>query len=99
MVNNSVRYKPTNDYIFSRIFGNKKNWELLKDFLEAILPHIKIRKILLVKQFSLVKQTMQNRGGTLDILAVLNDDTKFIIYNFQNLEKNVKEYQASWNNG
>ena len=28
-------YKPTNDYVFSRIFGYKKNWELLKDLLEA----------------------------------------------------------------
>lgn len=64
MNNSEERYKPTNDYIFSRIFGHKKNWELLKDLLEAILPHIKIKKILIVKQFSLVKQTMKNRGGT-----------------------------------
>lgn len=33
-------YKPTNDYIFGRIFGQKKNSELLKDLLEAILPDI-----------------------------------------------------------
>ena len=76
MNNNEERYKPTNDYIFSRIFGHKKNWELLKDLLEAILPHIQIKNILLVKQFSLAKQTMRNKGGTLDILAILNDDTK-----------------------
>ena len=27
-------YKPTNDYVFSRIFGYKRNWELLKDKME-----------------------------------------------------------------
>ena len=86
MNNSEERYKPTNDYIFSRIFGHKKNWELLKDLLEAILPHIKIKKILIVKQFSLVKQTMKNRGGTLDILAVLNDNTKV------NIEMQINDY-------
>ena len=76
MNNNEERYKPTNDYIFSHIFGHKKNWELLKDLLEAILPHIQIKNILLVKQFSLAKQTLRNKGSTLDILAGLNNDTK-----------------------
>ena len=51
-------YKPTNDYVFSRIFGYKRNWELLKDLLEAILPDIKIKKIELVKQYSLDKETI-----------------------------------------
>ena len=87
MSNSEERYKPTNDYVFSRIFGNKKNWKLLRDLLEAILPHIKIKKILLVKQFSLFKQAINNRGGTLDILAILNDDTRV------NIEMQVIDYK------
>ena len=68
-------YKPTNDYVFSRIFGYKKNWELLKDLLEAILPDIPINKIKLVKQYILDKDTIKNRGAVLDVLAELNDNT------------------------
>jgi predicted transposase/invertase (TIGR01784 family) len=68
-------YKPTNDYVFSRIFGYKKNWELLKDLLEAILPDIQIKKIELVKQYSLDKATIKSRGSVLDVLAILNDNT------------------------
>ena len=39
-------YKPTNDYVFSRIFGYKKNWELLKDLLESILNKDKIDRVI-----------------------------------------------------
>ena len=80
-------YKPTNDYVFSRIFGYKRNWELLKDLLEAILTDIKIKKIELVKQYSLDKETIENRGAVLDILAILNDDT------YVNIEMQVDDYK------
>ena len=80
-------YKPTNDYVFSRIFGYKKNWELLKDLLEAILPDIKIKKIELVKQYSLDKETIKSRGSVLDILAILNDNT------YVNVEMQVDDYK------
>ena len=68
-------YKPTNDYVFSRIFGYKKNWELLKDLLESILTDIEIKKIKLVKQYTLDKDAIKDRGAVLDVLAELNDDT------------------------
>ena len=68
-------YKPTNDYVFARIFGFERNSELLIDLLESILPDIKIKKIELVKQYSLDKETIENRGAVLDILAILNDNT------------------------
>lgn len=81
------KYKPTNDYVFSRIFGYKKNWELLKDLLEAILVDINIKKIELVKQYTLDKDTIKDRGAVLDVLAVLNDDTTV------NIEMQMKDYK------
>ena len=80
-------YKPTNDYVFSRIFGYKKNWELLKDLLEAILPDIPIKKIKLVKQYTLDKDTIKNRGAVLDVLAELNDNTTV------NVEMQMTDYE------
>lgn len=80
-------YKPTNDYVFSRIFGYERNWELLKDLLESILPDTQIKKIELVKQYSLDKETIENRGAVLDILAILNDDT------YVNIEMQVDDYK------
>ena len=80
-------YKPTNDYVFSRIFGYKRNWELLKDLIEAILIDVKIKKIELVKQYTLDKETIENRGAVLDVLAILNDDT------YVNIEMQVDDYK------
>ena len=34
--------KITNDYVFKRIFGQKKNSDILKDLLQAILTDIEI---------------------------------------------------------
>ena len=73
--------------MFSRIFGYKKNWELLKDFLEAILPDIEIKKIKIVKQYNLDKETVKNRGAVLDVLAELNDDT------IVNVEMQMTDYK------
>ena len=44
-------YKPTNDYVFTRIFGFERNWELLKDLLEAILTDIKIKQLFIQEEF------------------------------------------------
>lgn len=49
-------YKPTNDYMFKRIFGHRKNSDLLKDLLEGILPDIKIESLEVKQQVSLEKQ-------------------------------------------
>ena len=35
----------TNDYVFKRIFGQKKNSDILKDLLQAILTNIEISSI------------------------------------------------------
>ena len=51
-----TKYKPTNDYMFKRIFGYKKNIALLKDLLDGILPNLQIGDIEIRHQFSLEKQ-------------------------------------------
>ena len=92
-------YKPTNDYVFSRIFGYKKNWELLKDLLEAILPDIQIKKIKLVKQYTLDKETIENRGAVLDVLAELNDDTTVNVEMQMTDNKNTVERSVFYDSG
>ncbi len=80
-------YKATNDYIFGRIFGQKKNIELLKDLIAAILPDIQIKKLEVNKQVSLERQRMKNKLGIMDILATLNNGIKV------NIEVQVKDYK------
>ena len=92
-------YKPTNDYVFSRIFGYKKNWELLKDLLEAILPDIQIKKIKLVKQYTLDKDNIENRGAVLDVLAELNDDTTVNVEMQMTDNKNTIERSVFYDSG
>jgi len=55
--------------------------------LESILTDIKIKKIELVKQYSLDKETMKNRGARLDVLAILNDNT------YVNVEMQIEDYK------
>ena len=80
-----VRLKPTNDYIFKKIFGVKKNSELLKRLLQSILTDIKIEIVEINKDVSLERQQMQEKLGILDIVATLNDKTKV------NIEIQVKD--------
>lgn len=72
-------YKPTNDYIFKKIFGHKKNKNLLIDLLSAIIPHINITSLKLEQEVSLEKELEKNKLGKLDIIATLNDNTKIHI--------------------
>lgn len=104
MTETKKNYKPTNDYVFSRIFGYKKNWELLKDLLEAILPDINIKKIELVKQYTLDRETIENRSAILDVLAILNDDTSVNIEmqvddNKNTVERSIFHYAGVYHQG
>jgi len=76
--------KPTNDYVFKRIFGQKKNSELLKDLLEAILTDIKIDTLEVNQEVSLERKVMTDKLGILDIVATLNSGIKV------NIEMQVK---------
>jgi len=78
--------KPTNDYVFKRIFGQKKNSELLKDLLEAILTDIKIDTLEVKQEVSLEREVMTDKLGVLDIVATLNSGIRV------NIEMQVKNY-------
>lgn len=80
-------YKPTNDYMFKRIFGHKKNADLLKDLLEGILPDIKIASLEVKQQVSLEKEIMSDKLGILDVVATLDDGT------IVNIEMQVKDFE------
>ena len=77
--------KPTNDFVFKRIFGVQKNSDLLKDLLEAILPDIKIKKVKVNKDVSLERKQIAEKLGILDVIATLNDNT------IVNIEMQVKD--------
>lgn len=80
-------YKPTNDYIFGRIFGDKDNESLLKDLLEAILPHLDIDTLEVNKQVPVERQKIKDKLGVMDILVTLNNGIKV------NIEMQVKDYK------
>ena len=67
--------KPSNDYVFKKIFGQKKNIEILKDLLKAILPNIEIKALIIQKDVTLERKLMENKLGILDITATLEDNT------------------------
>ena len=78
--------KPTNDFIFKKLFGNSKNENLLKDLLESILTDIKISSIKINRDVSLERQLITEKLGILDVVATLNNNTKI------NIEMQVKNY-------
>ena len=78
--------KPTNDFLFKKIFGETKNKDLLKDLLEAILPDLNISKVEINRDVSLDRQVITDKLGILDVLATLNDDTRV------NIEMQIKDY-------
>lgn len=78
--------KPTNDFLFKKIFGETKNKDLLKDLLESILIDIQIDKVEINKDVSLERKMITDKLGILDVVATLNDKTKV------NIEMQVKDY-------
>ena len=78
--------KPTNEFIFKKIFGESKNKELLKDLLESILTEIKIDRVEVNRDVSLERKVITEKLGILDVVATLNDGIKV------NIEMQVKDY-------
>ena len=64
--------KPTNDYIFKRIFSKKGNEDLLKDLLEGILD-IKIDKIEVIQEVEIERIDIADKTGILDIKAIVDE--------------------------
>ena len=71
--------KPTNDFVFKKLFGQEKNLGLLKDLLQSILTDIQIKKIEIDKDITLDRRLIDDKYGVLDILATINDGTKINI--------------------
>jgi len=67
--------KPTNDYIFKKIFGTQKNSDLLKSFLKALLPDLKIDKVKIDQDVFLENEDITKKYSRLDIKATLEDNT------------------------
>ena len=68
--------EPTNDYLFKRIFGEKKNSYILKDLLQAILPNWNIKNVEPRQEVQLETDFITDKVCRLDILATLDDGTK-----------------------
>ena len=90
--------KPTNDFVFKKIFGEEKNVDILKDLIQAILPDLQIYKIKLNKDVTLERKYLTDKLGILDIVAELNDNTKINIEmqveNFYNVIERSIFYQS-----
>lgn len=71
--------KPTNDFVFKKLFGEEKNVDILKDLIQAILPEMKIEKVVVNKDVSLERRLITDKLGILDVVATLNDNTKINI--------------------
>ena len=78
--------KVTNDYVFRRIFGSVGNEDITGDLLEKILNK-KYTKIDLSKNPILLPDTIENKGGVLDV--IINAEEKENI----NIEMQVLEYE------
>ena len=71
--------KPTNDFVFKKLFGEEKNVDILKDLIQSILPELKIAKVVVNKDVSLERKLITDKLGILDVMATLNDNTKINI--------------------
>lgn len=79
-----------NDIIFKAFFSRKGNEEFLVDFLKALLK-IEIKQIVIREEVNLQQLSTQEKGGRLDIQAILNDGVIVNIeLQIQN-QRNIKE--------
>lgn len=85
MVEKKELLKPTNDYVFCRIFGYKGNEDITKDLLETITDE-KYDSIEIENQIRTAKNFNSDKAGILDIRAVNNN------YIF-NIEMQVAKYE------
>ena len=65
--------KPTNDFVFKKLFGEEKNVDILKDLIQSILPELKIAKVVVNKDVSLGRYT---KGVTIEEFEVIRKYVK-----------------------
>ena len=83
--------KPTNDFVFKKLFGEEKNVDILKDLIQAILPEMKIARIVVNKDVSLERKMITDKLGILDVVATLNNNTKINIeMQIENLHNTIE---------
>lgn len=66
--------KPTNDYVFKRLFGYVGNEEITKGLLNSIIEDVEIDSIKLDCKEILEQDLLSDKFGILDIRAVLNNN-------------------------
>lgn len=66
--------KPTNDYIFKRLFSKKGNEDILKDLLEGILE-IKINQVEVMQEVEIERINIKDKIGIVDIKAIVDEKT------------------------
>lgn len=78
------------DVIFKAFSSRKGNEKFLINFLSALL-NIKIYKFRVMPEVSVEKLSEQEKGGSMDILIEINDDTIVNIEMQQKDNKNIEE--------
>ena len=91
------KYNLKNDIIFKAFFSKKGNEEFLIDFLNALLG-IEIIKIEIREEVNLEQLAVSEKGGRLDLQAILNDgvivNIELQIENQYNIKERTSLYAA-----
>ena len=99
--NEVKNFKPTNDYVFVRIFGHKGNEEITKGLLSAIMKR-EIKKIDFDKNKILEKDLEKDKFGVLDIRATLDDkedvDVEMQVVDNDNIQERILFYWSKMYN-
>ena len=94
---NNKKLNLKNDIVFKAFFSKKGNEEFLIDFLEALLK-IKITKIEIQEDVNLEQLSFKEKGGKLDIQAILNDgviaNIEMQVRNTHNMEVRTTFYAS-----
>ena len=94
---NKTKLNLKNDIIFKAFFSRKGNEEFLIDFLTALLK-IEIKQIVIREEVNLQQLSTEEKGGRLDLQAILNDgvivNIELQIQNKRNLKERTTIYSS-----
>ena len=93
----STKLNLKNDILFKTFFSRKGNEKYLKDFLNSILK-IEIAEIRIQEEVNLEQLSTREKGGRLDIQAILNDgmivNIEMQVEDQKNIEQRNDIYEA-----